>query len=290
MKVTRFNSTRNPIILAAALGVILALIATGCGNQPASVEAAETLTPTAPPPEPSTTPLPTSTPQPSSTPTSVPTETATPEPTATPTPDLQSTQDALATQQAHDLMAKIAPELEKMGLSPETGYLAWYSTNPESLTLFDYDAKKYLPIGDDLILGDFVLFTDVTWESTGGFATCGVIFRADSEMLKGKHYLFQAIRLVGFPGWDIELWDGNQFIKNVTDRVQSHRIIDQDQGATNSYMLHVEGEKMTAYANGTRLRGQFDKTRLDGLLALYAWQESGKTTCTFNNGWVWALK
>ncbi len=135
-----------------------------------------------------------------------------------------------------------------------------------------------------------MLFTDTAWESTEGLVTCGIIFRAEPEITQGDYYLFQALRLSGFPGWDIELWDGNNFVKNVTDRVQSNRIIDQGNGATNSYILVVQGDKMTAYANGTRLRSQYDKRRADGQLAFYAWQNSGESTCTFSNGWIWALK
>jgi hypothetical protein len=292
MKITRVHTTILPAQRLIALALVLALALAACGNQGTPAEPASTPTPVADAPEPTGTPAPTSTPQPTSTPTSLPTETPAPTPTdtSTPTPDAAATEQALATQQADQIVATIAPQLEKLGLSVEDGYLAWFSTQPEEIRVFDYIATKFSEIGENLNLGDFILFTDITWESTEGFTTCGVIFRAEPEITKGEYYLFQVLRLSGLPGWDIEFWDGKQPVVNVSDHLQTDKTINQDQGATNSYMLVVQGDKMTVYANGARLRTQYDKRRAEGLPAFYAWQNSGESTCTFSNGWIWALK
>ena len=291
MKISCGRTVKSSAARILALALILALFLASCGDGESA--ASPTPLPVTDTPNPSNTPAPTDTPEPTSTETPLPTDTPTevPTDTPTPTPDVAATEQALATQQAETLIAdKIAPELEKLGLSVEDGYLAWSSAAPENVRVFDYNTRVFSEIGDGLSLGDFVLFTDATWESTEGLVTCGIIFRAEPEITTGDYYLFQALRLSGFPGWDIELWDGNNFVKNVTDRVQSNRIIDQGNGATNSYMLVVQGDKMTAYANGTRLRSQYDKRRTDGQLAFYAWQNSGESTCTFSDGWIWALK
>jgi len=281
----------HPAARIVALVITLALFLSGClGGKSA---ATPTPVPATDTPQPSATPAATNTPEPTSTETPLPTDTPTEVPTDTPTstPDVEATEQALATQQAEDIIAnKIAPELEKIGLSVDDGYLAWSSTDTETIRISDYNTFDFIPIGDDLEVQDFVLYTDVTWESTGGYAICGLIYRAEPEITEGEYYLFQSIRLSGFPGWDIEFWDGKDFIVNVSGGVQSNRSIDQGQGSTNSYMLVIEGDKMTVYANGTRLRTQYDKRRAEGLLAYYEWQESGETTCTFANTWVWALK
>jgi hypothetical protein len=292
MKTTRVHTAILPAQRLIALALVLALALAACGNQGTPAEPTSTPIPVADTPEPTSTPAPTSTPQPTSTPTPLPTETPTESPTDTPspTPDILKQLEAEATQQADEIVATIAPELEKLGLSVEDGYLAWSSTEPEDIRLFDYNATRFSEIGDGLNLGDFILFTDVTWESTEGFLTCGVIFRAEPEITKGEYYLFQALRLSGLPAWDIEFWDGNQLLVNVTGHTQTNKTINQAQGATNSYMLAVQGDKMTVYANGTRLRTQYDKRRAEGLPAFFAWQNSGESTCTFSNGWIWALK
>jgi hypothetical protein len=52
----------------------------------------------------------------------------------------------------------------------------------------------------------------------------------------------------------------------------------------------MEEELLTVYANDTKL-GQMDMTkRTSGEIRFMAWQESMQTTCTFKNGWIWALK
>jgi len=291
MKVSYVRTVKISAARIVALALILALFLAGCGD--GESDATPTPVPATDMPQPSDTPAPTNTPEPTSTETPLPTDTPTevPTDTPTPTPDMIATLEALMTQQAEELITdKIAPELEKLGLSVDDGYLAWSSIEPEDVRVFDYNTRVYSEIGDGLSLGDFVLYTDAAWESTEGLVTCGIIFRAEEPVTEGDFYMFQALRLSGFPGWDIELWDGNRFIKNVTDRVQSNRVIDQGNGATNSYILVVQGDKMTAYANGTRLRSQYDKRRADGQFAFSVWQNSGESTCTFSNGWIWALK
>lgn len=291
MKFSCVHTVKIPAASLVALALILALFLASCGNGESA--ASPTPVPVTDAPQPSATTAPTSTPEPTSTETPLPTDTPTevPTDTPTPTPDVEATELALANQQAEALIAeKIAPELEKLSLSVDDGYLAWSSSAPENVRVFDYNTRIYSEIGDGLSLGDFVFFTDTTWESTEGLVTCGIIFRAEEPVTEGDFYIFQALRLSGFPGWDIELWDGNRFVKNVTDHVQSNRTIDQGNGATNSYMLVVQGDKITTYANGTRLRSQYDKHRTDGQFAFAVWQNSGESTCTFSNGWIWALK
>ncbi|HSF79982.1 MAG TPA: hypothetical protein VLA49_02040, partial [Anaerolineales bacterium] len=79
--------------------------------------------------------------------------------------------------------------------------------------------------------------------------------------------------------------------KNVTGMLTAGAI-DQDQGAINKILLVAEEGKFTVYFNDQRIGAYFDyaKNRLDGLFAFAGWQESGETTCTFENSWVWSLK
>jgi hypothetical protein len=46
---------------------------------------------------------------------------------------------------------------------------------------------------------------------------------------------------------------------------------------------------MAAYANGERLSNVIISTMNKGRIGLFAWQESGKSTCTYENGWIWVL-
>ena len=68
--------------------------------------------------------------------------------------------------------------------------------------------------------------------------------------------------------------------------------INQEQGSTNKYIFIAEGGKFTLYVNDQRIGSYFDYvvTRADGKFAFTGWQESGETTCSFDNSWVWLLE
>jgi hypothetical protein len=236
---------------------------------------------------------PTNTPLPTPTPTLTPTPepTSTPEPTPTATPNLTATAEYEAAQAMAALIEDIDAELQEIGYSASQGSLAWSSEGSDEINIRTYNTHDWLPIASGQIFSDFILKADVTWESSGGFVTCGFWFRGESDDENAAHYKFQTIRLSGLPSWDVEYWKYNEWKGTVSPggRIINTPHIDQDQGSKNTYILVAEGNLLTVYANGHRL-GQVTITKLqDGIIAYYTWQESGETTCTFDNAWVWDL-
>jgi hypothetical protein len=272
----------------------------GCDSsqEPAAPPTAQVVAeanPTALPPEPTATDEPTPTPAPTDTPipTATPTATATPTPTntPTPTPDLTATAAVRATETALAVLQEIDSQLQEVGLSTERGQLAWVSESAEGLTIDTYNTEYWTSLAAEQIFSDFVLKADVTWESSSGFAVCGFRFRAASDDQNAAHYKFQTIRISGLPLWDVEYWKDNTWIgtMNPGSRPLETNHLNQEQGSTNTYILIAEGNLLTVYANGNRL-GQLTITTLqEGQIANYAWQESGETTCTFHNAWIWDL-
>jgi hypothetical protein len=240
-------------------------------------------------PPPSNTPLPTNTKTPTFTLTPEPTET--PEPTPTATPDYAATAAVEATQTIAAVIEEIDADLQEIGYSTEVGSLAWVSEAPEAITITTYASHDWIPLASGRDFSDFVLKADVTWESTGGLALCGFWFRAESDDEDAPHYKFLTIRFSGLPLWDVEYWKYNNWVSTISPggRTISSPHIDQEQGATNTYILAAEGSVLTVYANGHRLGQVTISTLKEGILAFYASQESGETTCTFDNAWVWDL-
>jgi hypothetical protein len=244
-------------------------------------------------PSPTVEPPPTDKPLPTAAPTQTPTPmpTATPEPTSTPTPDLTATAEVEATQAMAAVIEEIGAELEAIGYSASEGSLAWVSGGPQEINITAYNTHDWIPVASGQIFSDFIFKADVTWESTGGFVTCGFWFRGESEDENAPHYKFQTIRLSGLPSWDVEYWKFNDWKATLSPggRIIESPHIDQDQGSTNSYILVAEGNLLTVYANGHRL-GQVTITTLsEGIIAYYTWQDSGETSCIFDNAWVWDL-
>ena len=265
----------------------LAWLLSGCAAAPADpVETTMPVPPSATPVPPTATAIPPTT-------TSTLEPTATPEPTATATPTLDktATAQAEATQTAEIVIAEINKELEAVGLSTENGQLLWAQDEPAEIALDSYGQTLYDPFGGDQSASDFVLKTDVTWESTGGLAICGFFFRSDKSFEEGKQYQYRMLRLSGLPAWAISYYQNGQFSKDIS-QVRTNSSINQEQGSTNKLLLIAEGEMFTLYINDVRVGTFYDysKNKLDGYFAFLATHESGDTTCTFADTWVWALK
>lgn len=249
-------------------------------------------------PEPTNTPLPspspvppTETALPSATPTQEPTDTPTPAPSATPTPDMAATAQAIATQTAEVIVAEIGEQLEAIDLSTDSGYLLWAQDEPMAIDLGGYQEWIYEPFAIGEVASDFVLKTDITWDSSGGLVTCGLFFRSEENFVQGKQYLYQMLRLSGLPAWEISYLQYDEYQKSISD-IRTNGAINQESGSTNKVLLVAEGEKFTLYINDTRAGSFYDysKSMLEGYFAYSAWQESGESTCTFENTWVWALE
>jgi hypothetical protein len=276
--------------LAAVLSVTL--FASGCVAPGAALPTPTDL----PPPDtpvPSSTPSPiptdTPTPAPTDTPTPIPTDTPTATLTPTPTQNRTATAEARATQEYERIYAQILEDLEPYELTLDEGYLAWYSKEPEIMYLQDYNVYSYEVIGKNLKLSNFILKTDITWDSKSGLMTCGLIFRSEKNIENGAYYLFETQRLSGLPYWAIEFIQYNRLDHFISGGLRSSPAIDQKAGATNEYIFVIDDTVMTVYANGVRL-GTAVSSKLDsGILAFYIYQESGYTTCKFDNTWIWAL-
>ena len=281
---TTLISLRSSFLIALLL---LVALAAGCAEPQA---AAPIILPHSDLPAPSDTPAPSATPTPIDTPqptaTQVPTDT--PDPTAT--PDRAATAAAQSTAQASEAIAAIDSELQKYGLSTRQGFLGWLGSEPEEIVIETYNTMNYVPVAGGQRFSDFVLKVDVTWDSSSGLAGCGVIFRSDDNLEKGEQYRFQTLRLSGLPAWDVELWEFDDWQATVTGKAKVNEAIDQEASAVNTYILNAQGNLLVVYANDIRL-GQVSVTRFsDGKIAYMGFQESGKTTCTFSNAWIWALK
>jgi hypothetical protein len=256
-----------------SLALLMPVLLSACGGIPA-------FNPTA-----TATPLPTDTPEPTFTPT--PTNTPTPVPTST--PDIAATQAVEATQAAADVLAELDKNLGSDSDIPyQDGRLIWQQSDPLSVKL-NGPSQDFLEIDEEVSAGNFILKSDVKWEATG-LLVCGAIFRSESDIEKGKQYMFLFLRFSGLPAWAIEVHQYGQFQNSPTDTRFSDAV-DLDNGATNQFFLVVQDDHFTLYMNGQRQGRYYDysKQRSDGVFGFVGLQSSGKGTCDFKNSWIWSL-
>lgn len=264
------------------------LVLSACGAAPTT--AAPTAIPT-------NTPLPTETPvpptatatlTPTPTQTSTPTETATPTVTMTPTQDHPATQTAAAKVKEDELTADIQAQLAALNL-PTEGSLDYHSSDKLKVKVTDYNVERSVDINKGKTYANFVLGVRITWESKSGLAICGIHFRATGSARTGDYYSVEAIRLSGLPAWTIGYYKDGEFLTNVMGEPKTSSLIDQAQGAANDYIIYANGSRLNVYANGTRMGGNVYDALSSGSFRAMTYQESGETTCTFENIWIWKL-
>jgi hypothetical protein len=196
----------------------------------------------------------------------------------------------METQQAEQVMADVKSQLEEFGFPTDSGYLGWAQAAPESIPLATYGDYFYSPFAEHLVATDFVLRTDITWE-TEGLVMCGLMFRSEPNFKTGAQYSFIYLRISGLPAWAIEYYDDGKFVSTISD-IKFSSAINMDNGATNNLVLAAEGNKFTLFINNERVGNFYDwsEQRVDGKFAFQALQEAGPSTCTFSNTWVWILE
>ncbi len=280
----KMNRSRNSAPVFVYGLIISAMLLSGCAQ-------AAVVPPTSTPvPLPTNTPVPTDTPMPTITPTPTPIPTNTPSPTFTPTPNLKATQEFEAAQTQDALLAFIDKDLRTIDLSTSQGVLAYFNPDSYSIVNDKYNMIFYDQMDPGNSYKNFVLHTDITWESTSGLAGCGLILRAQDPILERKTLLFGTWRLSGYPAWDLNYWNYGKYVSSLSGWLIRNDAIKQDNSATNEYLLVLKDKMMTAYVNGTKMRSvAIDAVPDAGLWGVFTRQESGQTTCTFNNTWVWSL-
>jgi hypothetical protein len=115
------------------------------------------------------------------------------------------------------------------------------------------------------------------------------MFYSEPNFEEGAQYRFYTIRLSGLPAWDIEYWKFGQWVSTLGGGYQTNRAINQDNGATNTYIIVAKDGLYEVFANGTRLGRQASSVLKEGLFAFFTFQDSGKTTCQMSKSYIVAL-
>lgn len=232
---------------------------------------------------------PTDTPLPPPTDTPPPLPTDSPAPTDTPTPDLTATSALVATQTAEVVLADITKELERVGVPAGEGSLGWIMSEPVTTKVDSYNTTLYSEFEPAFSAANYVVHADITWESTGGWALCGIMMRSEPDFEAGEQYRFQMIRLSGRPSWDIERWNYGEWVATASNQIIDSKSMDQENGATNQTTIVAKEGVFSVFINDDKSKNVLDNKIKEGKFAFMNWQETGETTCTFSNAWVWVL-
>ena len=232
-------------------------------------------------------PAATTTPEPSATP--IPTDTATPDPT----PTFTSTPDraAEATAAAQVVIDQFRAEMGDHDISTDSGHLGWVQDMPIKLNLVGGDGLEYRTLAAGMEAGDFILKTDITWNNLGdAVINCGLVFRADSRFNDGERYEFWIRRFSGLPLWEIQFWDGMEYV--ATSGTHISDALNQANGATNQIIIVAEDNAFTIFINGILQMKVNDPNSLrsDGQFGVVGSRNTGNLSCEFENSIIWVTR
>jgi len=201
--------------------------------------------------------------------------------------------NAQATAEAANELATLAPieaELRSLGVDPTQGRLGWVHP-PVELTVtgfqqYDWDV--------DLVrnVQDFVIVSDITWNTTFGSTGCGFALRSDGKEEDITQFLTVATR-----GGSGRVIFATQIVGNVVrdDSIDIYAngidpLFEWQNDTTNRIAVIGRGNTFSFYSNGTYL-GDFTPANVieRGLVAFVALNESGTTYCRFENAFLWLL-
>jgi hypothetical protein len=165
---------------------------------------------------------------------------------------LQSTSASVDQSATQEALSPILGELSLYGVDPEDGKVGW-TQPPLSLEIDQYRGSKFDNKFPMVTAKDFVLSTDITWDTEYGGSGCGYVFRSDGNQAAPNQYMVVASRLAeGHVVFAVmaqgQFVVGKDFYANGLDPQ-----FNANNGATNRLTVVGKGTIFTIYSNGTKL-------------------------------------
>lgn len=172
--------------------------------------------------------------------------------------EVQVTEDLQATEATGNLaateaaLAPIKAELSLYGVDPERGQLAWVHP-PLTVEIDQYMGRKFDNQFPTVVVQDFVMSADITWDTQYGAAGCAFVFRSDGNQSKPNQYMVWMTRLtdgrIDFMVFaEGEIVGLKDFYANGIDPNFKGA-----NGATNKLAIVGQGKLFTIYTNGEKI-------------------------------------
>ncbi|MGE5375480.1 MAG: hypothetical protein ACM3XO_10515 [Bacteroidota bacterium] len=147
-------------------------------------------------------------------------------------------------------MAPAVAELPRYGIDPADGYVAWIH-KPVTLDLSGFGQTGFANDYPQITAADFVLVSDITWNTKNSISGCGFMFRSNGNQNNPSQYMVLVTRTgMGRMAW-LALMDGQ--VSNFREYYPK----DKDKSftwfndATNRLAVVARGDKISLYSNGT---------------------------------------
>ena len=153
-------------------------------------------------------------------------------------------------------VAPILQELRLYDVDPNMGWVSWIH-NPVTFDLTGYQEYEFANDYPEVTGKDFVLASDITWNTEYGSSGCGFVFRSDGDKEEPNQYMVMITRFAEGSLAYTALSDGN--LVNTKNYYPSS--VDDnfswENDATNRLVVVARGQLLTFYTNGKKV-GEID--------------------------------
>lgn len=204
---------------------------------------------------------------------------------------VRATEIAIGATATEDALAPIRAELPTYNVDPFEGKLGWIHP-PLTIQTEGYLQYEYGGEFLSTATGDFVLAADITWNTRFGSTACGYVIRSDGNEEAFNQYFVIATRgASGHVGFVI-MQDGEVLDDEITDMYANgiDPLFEWQNDTTNRMVVVGRGNTFTIFTNGTKIGEVTPSVAYPrGFIAFVALNESGDTTCHYDNAWLWML-
>jgi len=156
-------------------------------------------------------------------------------------------------------IAPVVAELPLYGINPGEGYVAWIH-DPVTLELEGYQQQDHANDYPSVTASDFVIVSDITWNTFNSLAGCGFLFRSDGDSVRPTQYTLLMERVATGQVIFSATFEGE--LSNYHKRYPKSEdpTFDWANDATNRLAIVVRGNLIDIYTNGIYI-GQVDITK-----------------------------
>ena len=189
--------------------------------------------------------------------------------------------------------APFLAELPTYGVDPAQGELAWIHP-PVTISASGYMSYTYANQNITTVAQDFVLASDITWNTRFGTAGCGYVLRSDGDQ-EGDYDQYIALVIRGGSGelFFTIMQDGEVVRNEITD-ININRLDPSFQwqnDTTNRFAVVARGNTFSFYSNGSHVGDVTPSIAFErGFVAFVGLNESGTTTCQYNDAFLWLIE
>jgi hypothetical protein len=171
----------------------------------------------------------------------------------------QADRDNAAYQATATAILPVLEELPHYGVGPLQGEVAWLH-KPATIDLNGYQQYGYANDFPEITAKDFVLASDITWNTQFGSSGCGFMFRSDANRKTPSQFMVLVTRFAYGTLVFSAMVDGSITNMQVYYPWTKDKAFDWQNNTTNRLVVVARGRIMQIYTNGV-LIAELDTTK-----------------------------